>query len=128
MELERISGQRYILGGAWNDPTYMFFAPDLRDPLDRSPQNGFRTVLYTEPDHASLDATARPIELPARRSRDIVPVSDELFEAYKALFSYDPAPLAAVVESVDDSSQYWTKEKITYNAAHGGERVIAHLF
>ncbi len=29
---------------------------------------------------------------------------------------------------MDDSSRYWIKEKITYNTAYGGERLISYLF
>ena len=122
------SGQRYLLGGAFNDPSYLFYEPDLRTPLDRSPENGFRTVLYTAPDESNLAAMKRPLPLPARRSGPVEPVSDTVFDAYRALFNYDPAPLDAVIEATDDTSQYWTKEKITYNAAYGNERLTAYLF
>ena len=121
-------GFRYILGGAWNEPTYQFYEVDLRFPLDRSPQNGLRTVLYPDASDVNLESMRRPIPRPARRAGDVEPVADEVFEAYKAQFEYDPKPLDAVVESVDDSSQYWKKEKVTFSAAYGSERVIAYLF
>jgi hypothetical protein len=38
--------QRYILGGAWNDPSYAFYHPEARAPMDRSPGNGFRCARY----------------------------------------------------------------------------------
>ena len=124
----KTSGARYILGGAWNDPTYMFFENDTRDPLDRAPENGFRTVLYSDPADPNVIAMSRPIERLARRTGLDEPVSDAIFHAYLAQFEYDLTPLESVVESVDESSQYWTKEKITYTAAYGGERLIAYLF
>jgi dienelactone hydrolase/predicted Ser/Thr protein kinase len=121
-------GFRYILGGAWNEPPYQFYEVDLRSPLDRSPQNGFRTALYPDASDANLESMRRPIPRPARRAGDVEPVVDEVFEAYKAQFEYDPKPLDAIVEAVDDSSQYWKKEKVTFSAAYGGEHVIAYLF
>jgi len=33
-----------------------------------------------------------------------------------------------VIESVDKSSKDWVKQRITFQAAYGGERVLAHLF
>ena len=39
-----LNGQRYILGGAWNEPVYMAVADDLRPPTDRAAMNGFRCV------------------------------------------------------------------------------------
>lgn len=37
-----VGDKRYILGGAWNEPVYMFRASDARPPLDRAGTNGFR--------------------------------------------------------------------------------------
>jgi hypothetical protein len=36
--------------------------------------------------------------------------------------------LDAKVESEDDSSPYWRKQRITFNATYGKERVPAYLF
>jgi cephalosporin-C deacetylase-like acetyl esterase len=55
------------------------------------------------------------------------PVSDELFRVYKNLYSYDKTPLHAIVESTDQTHE-WKKEKISFAAAYGNERVIAYLF
>jgi formylglycine-generating enzyme required for sulfatase activity/cephalosporin-C deacetylase-like acetyl esterase/predicted Ser/Thr protein kinase len=121
-------GSRYILGGAWNEPTHLFSEPDWRSPLDRSPENGFRTVLYLEQDDPDLLAMERPIARPTLRAQKIDLVDDALFAAYKNQFAYDPLPLDAVVEVGDESSPYWRKEKVSFNAAYGGERITAHLF
>jgi dienelactone hydrolase len=37
-------------------------------------------------------------------------------------------PLDAVVERVDSSARDWVKERVTFDAAYGHERVIAYLF
>jgi dienelactone hydrolase len=58
----------------------------------------------------------------------IVPLSDEEFHIYQGLYEYDRTNLNAVVERVDDNSRIWQKEKITFDAAYGGERVTAYLF
>ena len=36
--------KRYILGGAWNEPAYMFTDADAQSPLARSPTFGFRCI------------------------------------------------------------------------------------
>ena len=36
--------ERYILGGAWDEPTYMFNDADAQPPLSRSDNFGFRLV------------------------------------------------------------------------------------
>ena len=37
---------RFLLGGAWNDPTYFFNWGFSQPPMDRSPSNGFRCIKY----------------------------------------------------------------------------------
>jgi cephalosporin-C deacetylase-like acetyl esterase len=54
-------------------------------------------------------------------------VPDALFQVYKSLYSYDKMPLRAAVESVEETDD-WKREKITFAAAYGNERVIAYLF
>ncbi len=119
---------RYILGGSWDEPTYMFGSVDAQAPCNRSPTYGFRCARYQDVDEQSLAALSRPIEKPALDYRWEEPVSEEIFRVYKSHYSYDPTPLDAVVESVDEESPYWLREKITFNAAYGEERVIAFLF
>ena len=48
---ESRGAKRYLLGGAWNEPSYMFMNPDAQ-PWDRSPTYGFRC--------ASAVATSSP--------------------------------------------------------------------
>ncbi len=43
------AGGRFLLGGAWNEPRYMFADYDARGPFERAPGYGFRLVLYVAP-------------------------------------------------------------------------------
>jgi eukaryotic-like serine/threonine-protein kinase len=70
----------------------------------------------------------RPVERVPRNYAVEAPASDEVFSAYLAQFAYDPMPLNAIPVSVDDASQYWRKETVTFDAAYGGERISADLF
>ena len=40
--------KRFILGGAWNEPSYMFSSPDAQSPFDPRPTYGFRCVKYPQ--------------------------------------------------------------------------------
>src|SRR5262249_1961841 len=74
------------------------------------------------------DTLAGPVQFVSRdRSKD-KPVSDDIFRVYRDLHSYDKTGLKAAVDSVDDASEYWRKEKVSFAAAYGNERVIAYLF
>jgi serine/threonine protein kinase/formylglycine-generating enzyme required for sulfatase activity/dienelactone hydrolase len=120
---------KYILGAAWGEQVYQFGNADSRSRWDRAAANGFRCVRYPGGQDSVPDSLFRPVaRLPFRDYSKETPVSDEKFQFYKKLYAYDQIELNAVVESVDDSPRHWRKEKITFDAAYGGEDVIAYLF
>ena len=118
---------RLIRGGAWNDNAYEFGNPREAPPIDRSARNGVRLALY--PDGARVpEAAFAPQQLGQEPVRTPPPVPDAVFRVYREQYSYDPASLNARVESRDTSREGWIREKISFDAAYGGERVLAHLF
>ena len=124
---EAESGKRYVLGGAWDEPNYMFIDPDAQSPFLRTSTIGFRCVKYIEPESIPKIAMD-PMPSPRRDLSNEKPASDELFRAYRSLYSYDKAPLNATVEPYGKDEEFWTAQKITYTAAYGNERAIAYLF
>jgi dienelactone hydrolase len=56
------------------------------------------------------------------------PASDAEYRLYKSMYSYDRTPLNAKLEQVAQDSTDWRKEKVTFDAAYGGERMAAYLF
>ncbi len=121
---ESSGGRRYILGGGFGEPTYMFIDQDAQPAWDRRANYGFRCVKLSSPPPAASAATVEP---PFRDFFKEKPVSDEVFAAYKGLYAYDRGDLAAKVESTE-TTEDWTQEKVSFNAAYGGERVVAYLF
>jgi hypothetical protein len=96
--------------------------------MDRSPKNGFRCAFY--PDPGKIPASALE-SVKIGKAIDFYkekPVPDAIFQVYKEQFSYDKTDLKARVESSEESSGGWTREKVSFDAAYGSERVIAHLF
>jgi dienelactone hydrolase len=124
----KTGSNRFILGAAWNEPTYMFFEQDARSPMDRSENNGFRTVDYLEVNPTELEESLSPINRVIRDYTKESPASDELYKAYLAQFEYDSTPLNITPIDVDEISPYWIREIIEFDAAYGGERMRAHLF
>jgi dienelactone hydrolase len=55
-------------------------------------------------------------------------VGDEAFRVIRSVYAYTPRELKASVDEVDDSSPYWRKEKVSFSAAYGGDRVPAYVF
>ncbi len=120
-------GKRYVLGGAWDEPNYMFVDPDAQSAFLRASNLGFRCVKYIQPEAVPAVAMAA-MPSPRRDLRKEKPVSDELFNAYRSLYSYDKTPLNATVERLDKPDEDWTTEKVTYDAAYGKERAILYLY
>jgi dienelactone hydrolase/tRNA A-37 threonylcarbamoyl transferase component Bud32 len=121
-----VEGKRYILGGGWNEPNYQYRAADARPPLDRKSNFGVRLIKAVDP--AAVPAAAH-VALP-RLSRDYSrekPASDELFTAFVRSYEYDHSDLAAKTESVNETDA-WRVERVSYNAAYGGQRIPAYLF
>jgi dienelactone hydrolase len=119
--------KKYVLGGSWDDPTYMFCDAYKESPFDRSPQNGFRCVKYL-PDMFPKDhLLAPPAELPVRDFAKEKPVSDELFQIFLRQYAYDKTDLNPEIDTIEEGED-WKKEAIFYNAAYGGERMKALLF
>jgi len=119
---------RLIRGGSWDDNTYMFDVLSQAPAMDRSVKNGFRCALYPDPEKIPEAAFQMAKFAQTRDFYKEKPVLDSVFQVYKEQFSYDKTDLKARVEARKESSQGWIEEKITFDAAYGGERVIAYLF
>jgi len=117
--------KRYLLGGSWRDPAYQFTAPDAQDPFDRSPDNGFRCAKYTTPPAASFLA---PMVRAGRDYSKEKPVSDDVFRGFQALYAYEHQDPEGRIDSSDATSPDWTRQRVSYDAGHGRERMPAVLF
>jgi predicted Ser/Thr protein kinase/pimeloyl-ACP methyl ester carboxylesterase len=116
-------GGRYILGGSWGEPTYMYKNLDIRRSFDRTATHGFRCARYDPTDETMADTAT-----PSIKFRLEEPVGDDVFAAYRSMYAYDRTNPEAAVEAVDDSSPHWRKETVSFSAAYGNERVTAFLF
>lgn len=120
-------GRHYVLGGAWDEPNYLFIDPDAQSPFLRASNIGFRCAKYLDPAAIPAEATAA-VPSPRRDLSQQQPVSQQLFLAYRGVYSYDKTPLDATVEHLDSSSDDYTSERITYSAVYGNETAILYLF
>jgi formylglycine-generating enzyme required for sulfatase activity len=116
---------RYILGGGWNDPDWAFSSPYGQRPFDRSATNGFRCIRV---DGKEINtALHRTLETEFRDYRTEKPVDDAVFAQYLRQFTYDKRPLDAKVEE-ELVTPAGRRQRITFAAAYGGERMMAYLF
>jgi dienelactone hydrolase len=119
------SGRRFSLGGAWDEPPYVFSHMDTRDPFTRTTTLGFRLVKRTTP----LPEAAFQVFPPVNRAlRDGPPVDDKTYREYVELHRYKTSEPESRVEHRDDANPYWVYEKVSFSAAYENDRVIAHIF
>ena len=105
----------------------MFTDADARSPFTRDSTFGFRCIRTDRPEDLHAGVTG-DVAVPSRDLRNVPPVGDAVFEAWKSIYSFDHGNLAATVTAVDDSSAEWRIEQVSYGAAYGDERIPAYLF
>ena len=118
--------ERCILGGGWNDQPYSFNDLYAQPPLDRSSTNGVRCMKVQDLVE-SEDRVNEPIAILFRDFMSERPVSDQLYKHYLSFYAYDRSPLQAHIESTDTTGE-WVSQKISFNAAYGGERMMVYLY
>jgi alpha-beta hydrolase superfamily lysophospholipase len=120
-----VGHERAILGGSWNESSYSFAQLDAEAPFERHPTFGFRCARFVEHPAVSLFEPLKEVAVDRRGEK---PVNDAAFRLYLALHHYDRTDLAAQTKSVDDSRPYFRRETVTFRAAYGNDRVVAHLY
>ena len=122
-----IGGDRVVRGGAWDDNTYMFENISRAQAMDRSAKNGFRCALYPHPEQIPSSAFAEVKEAVVPDFYKEKPVPDSVFKLFRDLYSYDKSDVNSRVDSRKEGPD-WIHEQVSFAAAYGGERVLAHLF
>ena len=123
--LNREREARYILGGAWADPSYIYRDSTAVDPLDRSAMNGVRCI---RTDARLPVASTVAVDEPFYDFAQLEPVGDDVFQVIRGLYGYDRSELDARVERVNASSAHWREEVVSFRAAYGDERVPVHIY
>jgi hypothetical protein len=123
-----IEAGRVIRGGSWMDNTYEFGNLRQAPEMDRSQRNGIRLAFYPNPDSipGKILAQWHPEETVDISKKK--PVPDAIFQIYREQFSYDHTELNSRVEYREESPGGWIREKVSFDAAYGKERVLAYLF
>ncbi len=122
-----MEGGRLTRGAAWSDPEFEVGWRIPKPSFGRSETNGIRLMQHFEDDTTYAHVTIE-VELTKERDyRDAVPVAEAEYRIYRRLYDYEPAPLNAVVDT-SGSGEHYDWQKVTFDAAYGGERAGAYLF
>lgn len=122
------NGQQMLLGGAWSDPSYVYMRPERREAFDRSPENGVRGMKRVGSEPIPEVAYAK---LPLRPLVDVTrikPATDAEYAVFTRFFEQRHVALDAKIEAVDESSPHWVRQKVSYAAGYGGERIWSYLY
>ena len=125
----RDPGTRFILGGGWNDPAYLYSEVFSAPELDRSAINGIR-LIRREGEGKDLARASAPIPRSVKRNFDLArPVDDATFKGFLALYEYDRTPLNAKIVARDTAPPDWIREDVEFDMPAGsGERMALALF
>jgi dienelactone hydrolase len=122
---ESADERRFIMGGGFGEPNYMFYLTDARSPWERTANFGFRCARYDAPTSAEIMGR---VEYRGQDYRKTQPVPDAVYRTYTPMYVYDKdADLNAKVEPLGETER-WRREKVTFDAAYYNERVPAYLF
>jgi serine/threonine protein kinase len=120
-------GKRYLLGGAWDEESYMFATQDARPAIDRDTNMGFRCVKYLPAQDPPMEAFDES-RLRPRNSREERPLSDREFQLVRGHFDYDKTKPLNVATPLREQSPNWLHERVEIDAAYGNERFIVHVY
>ena len=117
---------RVALGGAWTDPAYQYLFPDIRSAFDRAAENGMRTIKRVGDAPLSEAATAPLQRIPPPRPHR--PITEPEYQTITRFFERQRMPLDPRIDATDESSPHWIKQKVSFAAGYGGERLSAYLY
>ncbi|MEO7963816.1 MAG: SUMF1/EgtB/PvdO family nonheme iron enzyme, partial [Gemmatimonadaceae bacterium] len=116
---------RFLLGGGWSSLSYLYVDPEALSPYDRSPLNGFRCIRNLGPLPPNVVAPVSSYHRDFTKSKG---VSDDVFRAYRLLYGFGNSPLNAKTSGIIEEGADWKKEKVSFDAAYGNERLTAYIF
>jgi dienelactone hydrolase len=122
--VNRTGDARYVLGGAWSEPDYLYSTADATEPGNRLRVNGFRCM---RADGELTAASLAAVDNPVIDHRQDTPVDDDVFALLRQSFEYDPSDLDVEVES-SSVEESWRHEMVSILAAYGEERFRIHLY
>ncbi|MEO8100768.1 MAG: SUMF1/EgtB/PvdO family nonheme iron enzyme [Acidobacteriota bacterium] len=116
---------RLSLGGGFGEPEETFnYSNTSESPWERRANFGFRCVKLDSP---PTSEAAAHLEVTTPDFWSEKPVPESLFNVFTTLYAYDKGDLNAQVEDTV-TTQGWTRERVTFEAAYDHERVPAYLF
>jgi serine/threonine protein kinase len=118
---------RWVAGGAFNEPRYLYLQHDEAPPADRSAANGLRCIRPAQAGPSNQDL-GRPVVSKVIDYAAVEPVGDAAFSVLAQQLDYRATPFTPRVEEAASSSPAWTVERITLPAGYDKTSFTVQLF
>jgi dienelactone hydrolase len=119
----------WLMGGSWQDLSYLYSVAAPSALLERSTLNGIRVVYGVG--GATATAAAAPLvdlTMASARNKERKPVSDEVYADYQRQLTDRPGELHATAPEVLATTEDWIKQRVTIDTGYNKERMNLILF
>ena len=118
---------RWVAGGAFDEPRYLYLQPDEAPPANRSANTGFRCMRPAQaaPTNEEL---RRPVLAQAVDYAAMKPVGDAAYAVLAQQLDYRQTPFTPRVEAAGSTNPAWTVERITLPTGYDDTSFAVQLF
>ena len=118
---------RWVAGGAFAEPRYLYLQPEEALPAERSAATGFRCMrpVQAGPAHESL---RRPVVAQSVDYAAMKPVGDGAYSVLAQQLDYQQTPFTPRVETAAASNPAWTVERVTLPTGYDNTSFAVQLF
>jgi len=118
---------RWVAGGAFDEPRYLYLQPDEAPPTDRSPATGFRCVRPAQAGPAN-DELRLPVVAQAVDYAAMKPIGDAAYAVLAQQLDYRATPIKPLVGTAVSSNPAWTVERVTLPTGYDDTSFAVQLF
>jgi eukaryotic-like serine/threonine-protein kinase len=118
---------RWVAGGAFDEPRYLYLQPNEAPPAERSAASGFRCMRPVQTGPAE-DDLRRPIVRQAVDYAALEPVGDAAYAVLAQQLDYRATTIVPRVGTAESSNPAWTVERITLPTGYDNTSFAAQLF
>jgi pimeloyl-ACP methyl ester carboxylesterase len=118
---------RLIVGGAYNDPPYLYSQPEEAPPNDRSAANGVRCMRTVGGGPASAKLREPIVSTPVDYTA-FEPIGDAAYSVLAQQLAYRPERFTPRTAAASSSNSAWTKERIDIPTGYDSDTFAVQLF
>jgi predicted Ser/Thr protein kinase len=119
---------RWVAGGAYDEPPYVYLQPGEAPPAERSAGNGFRCMRPVQAGPADGDLRRPVANQEAVDYAAMEPVGDAAYAVLAQQLDYRATPFTPRVEEANSSNPAWTIERVTLPTGYDNTSFAVQLF